>query len=231
MFSPVAHGAQSDPPIPGPQVCRGRRSGDPRSAPSEGMVAVENDRPGGRSVYLRCRILARMRRFLRPSLRRPFPVFLTPTHCSVLSCWTCLGEAQSVDLTPCRLWAVRYYSKIGPDQASTPHELAGGPQSWGLARLSARPQVFLLDSRPKAWRAGPLGPYELLVIPAGATLYCQRPRMPHASPTFLRFRSFRAVRNVKRLSRRARHVFRVREAALSRLIVRLESVGKGAEQW
>jgi hypothetical protein len=28
--------------------------------------------------YLRCRMRDRMRRFLRPSLRRPLPVFLTP---------------------------------------------------------------------------------------------------------------------------------------------------------
>ena len=34
---------------------------------------------GGDSAYpLRCRILLRMRRFLRPSFRRPFPVFLVP---------------------------------------------------------------------------------------------------------------------------------------------------------
>ena len=33
--------------------------------------------------YLRCRILDRMRRFLRPILRRPFPVFLLPTQDSV----------------------------------------------------------------------------------------------------------------------------------------------------
>jgi len=33
--------------------------------------------------YLRCRILDRMRRFLRPILRRHFPVFLLPTQCSV----------------------------------------------------------------------------------------------------------------------------------------------------
>ena len=30
--------------------------------------------------YLRCRIFARMRRFLRPILRRPFPVFFVPTQ-------------------------------------------------------------------------------------------------------------------------------------------------------
>jgi len=32
--------------------------------------------------FLRCRILARMRRFLRPILRRPFPDFLVPTSFS-----------------------------------------------------------------------------------------------------------------------------------------------------
>jgi len=30
--------------------------------------------------FLRCRILARIRRFLRPNLRRPLPVFLVPTR-------------------------------------------------------------------------------------------------------------------------------------------------------
>jgi len=33
--------------------------------------------------YFRCRILARLRRFLRPILRRPFPVLLVPTERSV----------------------------------------------------------------------------------------------------------------------------------------------------
>jgi len=32
---------------------------------------------------LRCLIFARMRRFFRPILRRPFPVFLVPTQFSV----------------------------------------------------------------------------------------------------------------------------------------------------
>jgi hypothetical protein len=32
----------------------------------------------GKDYFLRWRILARMRRFLRPSFRRPFPDFLTP---------------------------------------------------------------------------------------------------------------------------------------------------------
>ncbi len=36
----------------------------------------------GAKDYLRCRIRDRMRRFLRPSFRRPFPVFLTPTRYS-----------------------------------------------------------------------------------------------------------------------------------------------------
>ena len=30
--------------------------------------------------FLRCRILARIRRFLRPCLRRPFPDFFVPTR-------------------------------------------------------------------------------------------------------------------------------------------------------
>jgi hypothetical protein len=34
------------------------------------------------AYFLRWRILARMRRFLRPSLRRPLPVFLVPKECS-----------------------------------------------------------------------------------------------------------------------------------------------------
>jgi hypothetical protein len=33
-----------------------------------------------RGYFLRCRILERIRRFLRPSLRRPFPDFLVPTY-------------------------------------------------------------------------------------------------------------------------------------------------------
>jgi hypothetical protein len=32
------------------------------------------------AYFLRCRILARMRRFLRPCLRRPFPDFFVPTE-------------------------------------------------------------------------------------------------------------------------------------------------------
>lgn len=43
------------------------------------------------NYLLRWRILARMRRFLRPSLRRPLPVFLVPTHVSYV-CW--LGESR-----------------------------------------------------------------------------------------------------------------------------------------
>jgi hypothetical protein len=39
--------------------------------------------------YLRWRILARLRRFLRPIFRRPLPVFLTPTIrlLAELTCW------------------------------------------------------------------------------------------------------------------------------------------------
>lgn len=37
-------------------------------------------RPNSQNYFLRWRILARMRRFLRPILRRPFPVFLVPTR-------------------------------------------------------------------------------------------------------------------------------------------------------
>ena len=32
------------------------------------------------AYYLRCRILDRIRRFLRPSFSRPFPVFFVPTR-------------------------------------------------------------------------------------------------------------------------------------------------------
>jgi hypothetical protein len=39
--------------------------------------AAAEMRPG-KDYFLRWRILARMRRFLRPSFRRPFPDFLTP---------------------------------------------------------------------------------------------------------------------------------------------------------
>lgn len=37
--------------------------------------------------FLRWRIRERMRRFLRPSFRRPLPVFLTPTNSSPTSCF------------------------------------------------------------------------------------------------------------------------------------------------
>ncbi len=37
------------------------------------------------TLYFRCRILARLRRFLRPIFRRPFPVFLVPTERSVMT--------------------------------------------------------------------------------------------------------------------------------------------------
>ena len=49
---------------------------------------------GSRSVrmetYLRCRIRDRIRRFLRPSFRRPLPVFLTPTRHSIKVVRCCL---------------------------------------------------------------------------------------------------------------------------------------------
>lgn len=35
------------------------------------------------NYYLRCRIFDRILRFLRPSLRRPLPVFLTPTRAPI----------------------------------------------------------------------------------------------------------------------------------------------------
>lgn len=37
--------------------------------------------------YLRCRILDRIRRFLRPIFRRPFPDFFVPTSCSATDSW------------------------------------------------------------------------------------------------------------------------------------------------
>jgi hypothetical protein len=40
----------------------------------------------GKDYFLRWRILARMRRFLRPSFRRPLPDFLTPKADSVFGC-------------------------------------------------------------------------------------------------------------------------------------------------
>lgn len=42
-------------------------------------IMAEQDRSGG-DYRLRCRTLARMRRFFRPTFRRPFPVFLVPTN-------------------------------------------------------------------------------------------------------------------------------------------------------
>lgn len=42
--------------------------------------------PPSKYYFLRCRIFALMRRFLRPTFRRPFPVFLVPTFgCLFLS--------------------------------------------------------------------------------------------------------------------------------------------------
>lgn len=45
---------------------------------------VSNEGCNAKSIaidyFLRCRILARIRRFLRPNLRRPLPVFLVPTR-------------------------------------------------------------------------------------------------------------------------------------------------------
>jgi hypothetical protein len=41
--------------------------------------------PTGRNYFLRWRIRARIRRFLRPIFRRPRPVFLTPTSFSSLT--------------------------------------------------------------------------------------------------------------------------------------------------
>jgi hypothetical protein len=38
---------------------------------------------GGVERYLRCRIFARMRRFLRPTLRRPLPRRLAAMNCSI----------------------------------------------------------------------------------------------------------------------------------------------------
>lgn len=38
--------------------------------------------PRGETYFLRCRILERMRRFLRPNFRRPFPDFFVPTQSS-----------------------------------------------------------------------------------------------------------------------------------------------------
>lgn len=67
---------------------QGRWSGKPsrssaRGATEQTVTAGKQSpqRPATtRSDYLRCRIFERMRRFLRPILRRPFPVFFVPTH-------------------------------------------------------------------------------------------------------------------------------------------------------
>src|ERR1700720_1738129 len=53
---------------------------------TRGISAIYREGVGKRSSstdYLRWRIFERMRRFLRPSLRRPLPVFLVPTQGSV----------------------------------------------------------------------------------------------------------------------------------------------------
>jgi len=49
-----------------------------RSNSSDRVVAQRAD------YFLRWRILERMRRFLRPSFRRPLPVFFVPTRDSVV---------------------------------------------------------------------------------------------------------------------------------------------------
>lgn len=43
-----------------------------------GAIVSRRDRRFAMSAYLRCRIFARIRRFLRPIFRRPLPVFLVP---------------------------------------------------------------------------------------------------------------------------------------------------------
>ena len=47
--------------------------------PANGASRPKTSRPITRRAYLRCRIFARMRRFLRPIFLRPFPVFFVPT--------------------------------------------------------------------------------------------------------------------------------------------------------
>ena len=47
---------------------------------SDRVGEIRDSRVAIRSYFLRCRILARMRRFLRPILRRPLPDFFVPTR-------------------------------------------------------------------------------------------------------------------------------------------------------
>ena len=59
-----------------PSARPGEESATPLGKVTDGMK-----RHAG--YFLRWRILERMRRFLRPSLRRPLPVFFVPTRNSV----------------------------------------------------------------------------------------------------------------------------------------------------
>ena len=52
------------------------------------------------AAYLRCRILARIRRFLRPILRRPLPVFFTPIRQPTPGALRCLEALCEIDDDP-----------------------------------------------------------------------------------------------------------------------------------
>jgi hypothetical protein len=60
-------------------ACRDGGQGRLRSMRDAAQCAARQTNPGLKSVQpLRCRILLRLRRFLRPSFLRPLPLFLTP---------------------------------------------------------------------------------------------------------------------------------------------------------
>ena len=69
-------------------------------------ASAETDKPGdpisATALYLRWRIFERMRRFLRPSLRRPFPVFFTPTSGLRQDSWYWLFEEWISNRSGCR---------------------------------------------------------------------------------------------------------------------------------
>src|SRR5262249_14219816 len=70
---------------------------DTRGRAGRGAVA-DVATPGGKPgpVYLRCRILLRMRRFFRPTLRRPLRFFIRLTRLSRMAWrWPGRGEDQS----------------------------------------------------------------------------------------------------------------------------------------
>ncbi len=76
-----------------------------------------------------------MRRFLRPSLRRPLPVFLTPTHHSVGTAINVLGTKDST---------ARASPQLANSAARKPANLARGSGELRIvAAWTARPQAML----------------------------------------------------------------------------------------